>query len=123
MTHIILAEPNAMIERLLTPYLLGAGYTVTSVSDGSDLVACALAFIPDGIVCQHDLPECSGTMACQILRQHRLTVHVPLLLLSSQPAVLADAPRVGVTATLQTPFHPEDLRNTLVTMLSAAPTP
>lgn len=122
MTHIILAEPNATIEQLLIPHLLDAGYTVTSVSDGSDLVACALALLPDGIVCQHDLPECSGTMACQILRQQRLTAQVPVLLLSSQPTVLADAPQVGVTATLQTPFHLADLLTTLATLLSAAPT-
>lgn len=118
--HILLAEDDEEIVRLVTLHLEGAGYRVSAASNGRQAVDSALAESPDLIVMDISMPVLDGPEAARELRDQGYTG--PILALTGSE--LVETPEFalgcGFTDYLKKPFHVPELLSTLIRMLLAA---
>jgi CheY-like chemotaxis protein len=63
-------------------YLVGAGFRVTTATNGGQGVALALATVPDLIVMDLEMPAISGWDAVRLLRGDERTRFIPIIALS-----------------------------------------
>ncbi len=84
MASILVVEDNYETLELLDILLRHGGFEVWKTMDAKE----ALALLdqgknPDLIILDNMLPETSGTILCQMLRQRESTAHTPILMLSA----------------------------------------
>lgn len=93
----------------------------TSADDAMSWLATCTDDAPfDAGILDHDMPEISGGMLGEMLRQHPLTASIPLMAFSSRgmrgdASYFAD---IGFNAYLVKPSRPEDIRTTLSAMFN-----
>jgi DNA-binding response OmpR family regulator len=93
-----------------------AGYTATGTTVPTTGLVMASEQVPDLIVCDITMPGLSGFHVFQLLKDHRNTAKIPVILMSGE--VFAIAPEgVGVLAK---PFQAEDLLALIEQQLRAA---
>lgn len=115
--HILLAEDDEDIVRLVSMHLEGAGYRVSVAEDGEKAVRMALANEPELIIMDVGMPELDGPTAARKLRDKGYSR--PILGLTAS-SVVDDAEFVlasGYTECLKKPFHMPDLLSALVRLL------
>ena len=115
--HILLAEDDEEIVRLVTMHLEGAGYRVSAASNGRRAVDAALEESPDLIVMDVGMPVLDGPTAARELRDKGYTG--PILALTGSELVENPefALACGFSDYLKKPFHVPELLSTLVRML------
>jgi signal transduction histidine kinase len=82
-SHVLLADDNADM-RDYVRRLLESRYEVTSVSNGEEAVAAALAKRPDLVLADVMMPVLDGFGLLKALRGHEQTKTVPIILLSAR---------------------------------------
>lgn len=120
--HILVAEDDEEIVRLVSLHLEGAGYRVSVASNGRQAVDTALAESPDLLVMDVNMPLLDGPAAARELRDQGYAGPI-LALTGSELAENAEfALACGFTDYLRKPFHVPELLSALVRLLLNART-
>jgi CheY-like chemotaxis protein len=101
-----------------------SGYDVTVARNGHLALECAFEVRPDIILMDVHMPGMNGIDAIRLLRDHPLTVAVPILAVTAQ-AMAGDREKVlavGATDYLSKPFTLRDLAAKVALMLKAQAT-
>jgi DNA-binding response OmpR family regulator len=109
--HVLIADDDPVIVRLLELNLRLAGFRVSTATRGDTAVERALELRPDVIVIDVNMPGIDGYEACSRLRREHGMTQMPIVMLTAH-APDDDAARaadVGVTAYVTKPFDPESL--------------
>ncbi|MCB9168831.1 MAG: response regulator [Flavobacteriales bacterium] len=119
MPHVIVIEDDVLVRRLLERRLVDAGWRVTGLSDGRDLLERRLADPPDLVLVDLGLPYVDGLSVVEHLRARGLTVPILVLTAYDQP-LLVDAVRsVGANGLVRKPYDQEDLLERMRVLLAA----
>ncbi len=80
--RILLIEDDRLLRRATERALIGAGYEVTSISDGEAGLRLAGEVSPDLILLDMMLPKITGLSVLRRLKQDAPTKHIPVVVLS-----------------------------------------
>ncbi|MER5884885.1 SpoIIE family protein phosphatase [Streptomyces sp. NPDC001941] len=109
--RILVADDNADMRGYLTRILTGAGYQVTTVTDGADALRAVRRESPDLVVSDVMMPRLDGLELVARLRADTRTASVPVLLLSARAGQDAsiEGLRAGADDYLVKPFAAAEL--------------
>jgi PAS domain S-box-containing protein len=109
-------EPNG--RALLQGLLQQEAYRVVAASNGSEAMELALEHRPDVVLLDVMMPVVSGYTVCQLMRNHALLQHVPILLLTAldDRASKLRGLEAGADDFLTKPFDPTELKTRLRTI-------
>ncbi len=106
--HALVVEDDPFQLRYGVVALEQAGFRVTALTDGDQLVAQAAAQQPDLIVLDIVLPNIGGFEACEALKATPETARIPVLVMSARrsPMDRAHAEMAGADDYLVKPVNP-----------------
>jgi DNA-binding response OmpR family regulator len=115
---VLMAEDFDDTRELLAFYLRKAGFAVHDLPDGDHVMPLAIELQPDVIVLDLGLPGQDGFSLITALREHPLTAHVPIVILSAHayPEDERRAREAGAAAFLRKPCLPMELAEALKTV-------
>ncbi|MDE2481391.1 MAG: response regulator [bacterium] len=82
--HVLLADDDASIRRLLETLLTRNGFSVTAVANGLEACERAREVRPDLVLLDWMMPVLDGRSAAQRLKSDPATRHIPIVMLTSQ---------------------------------------
>jgi CheY-like chemotaxis protein len=103
---ILLAEDDPYIRRVSEVALRRAGFTVTTVGDGTEALQVLEDLLPDVVILDGMMPKIDGLEACRRIRASARTCHIPVIILSarSQQGDEAEGRRAGAIGYIKKPF-------------------
>ena len=107
---LLIVEDNPDIVLYLKSCLKGQ-YNLAIAKNGQEGIEMAITLIPDLIISDVMMPLKDGFELCDTLKQHTLTSHIPIILLTAK-ATIADKLKgleYGADAYLQKPFNKKEL--------------
>ena len=106
--QILLIDDDEPLRALVTEYLKGYGFTVSTLPDGVRAVETVAAHPPDLIILDVMMPGPDGFEVLQKLRMH---TQVPVIMLTAKGHQLAqfEAAQTGAEVFLTKPFSPRQL--------------
>lgn len=109
--HILAADDEPNIRRLVEVNLNRAGYRVTLASDGLDALEKFGVERPDMVVLDWMMPRMDGYTVLRRLKSNPATADVPVLMLTAkaQDHDIFEGWRAGVDSYLTKPFNPAEL--------------
>jgi CheY-like chemotaxis protein len=121
MQKVLIAEDDESTQELLRHIVSGAGFQVTTASDGQAALKAVLNIRPDLVVLDIMLPEVHGYSVCHQIKSNELlkTIKVVMLSAKSFPADRRQAEEVGADAFLSKPINPVDLIEKIRSLLAA----
>lgn len=110
-THILIADDEPDVVKLLTMNLTQAGFAVTSVEDGGSALACAREQKPSLIVLDVMMPHLSGFEVCKLLKRDNVTQDIPIILVSARGGEIDRVLgfEIGADDYVTKPFSPREL--------------
>ena len=84
MAKILIAEDERDIRDLITFTLRFAGHEVIPTTNGEEAYHTALEEIPDLILLDVRMPRMTGYEACDQIKSHEKTSHIPVIFLSAK---------------------------------------
>jgi CheY-like chemotaxis protein len=117
---ILVADDERAVADLIAVLLRKAGCRVVTGHDGQWALDSARQLGPDLAILNNIMPLLCGVEVARKLREDPKTAKIKLIVTSMSPQAGPLAQREGADAFLQTPFHPDDLRQ-LVEKLLARP--
>ena len=120
--HILVAEDEPKIARLLADYLGAAGMQVTIEPDGAQVVAAVARIAPQLLVLDLMLPHKDGMTICRELRQHS---DLPIIMLTARVEEIDRllGLELGADDYLCKPFSPRELVARVKAILRRASAP
>lgn len=90
-------------------------YQVFRAAEGEEGLRKAIDLLPDIIITDVMMPGMDGMAFCEAVKHHRLTSHIPVLMLTSlhHPSDRLKGLRKGADAYMSKPFYEDELRLTL----------
>jgi PAS domain S-box-containing protein len=109
-------EPSG--RNLLQGLLQRESYRVVAAANGSEAMELALDHRPDVVLLDVMMPDVSGYTVCQLMRNHPLLHHVPILLLTAldDRASKLRGLEAGADDFLTKPYDPAELKTRLRTI-------
>ena len=122
--HILVVDDDARLRGLLSRYLSGEGFRVTTADNGADARAKLRAIHPDLVVLDVMMPGESGLDLTAALQKDN-GPHLPVLLLTARgaPEDRIAGFEAGADDYLPKPFEPRELVLRIRAMLRRAPPP
>ena len=119
---VLVIEDSASVRRLIEVCLRPLGVQVRSVEDGLLGLEAAIADVPQAIVLDIGLPGMDGWEVLAKLRSGEATRHVKVLVLTAhaQPEMADRAAAKGADSFMTKPFRPEELRESVMELLTLA---
>jgi CheY-like chemotaxis protein len=111
-SHIVAADDDPSVRRVVERVLTRAGHTVDLCSDGVELVTEVRTQLPDAVVTDNEMPGMTGLQARAELLATPDTEHIPVVMatgsVTSEQAAqtLRDGDRI-----VRKPFQPSELRD------------
>ena len=117
---VLVIEDSASVRRLIDVCLRPAGAEIRSAEDGLLGLEAAWASVPDVIVLDIGLPGLDGWGVLSRLRADDRTAEVRVLVLTAhaQPEMADRAAADGADAFMTKPFRPDDLRETIESLVA-----
>ncbi|MEM7040349.1 MAG: ATP-binding protein, partial [Bacteroidota bacterium] len=121
--HVLLAEDNAMNQRLASKVLENCGFTYEIVANGREALERIAAAPFDVVLMDIQMPEMDGYEATRRIRAHQdqRVRCTPIIALTAH-AMVEEANKVqeaGMDAFVSKPFNPENLRATIIDLIEA----
>src|SRR5207253_8203234 len=118
----LIVDDNANVTRALSTFLTGAGYRAIGCHSGTEALATLDSDTPDAAVVDIHLPDISGLILAQKLRD-RLGAATPIIVVSGDTSMetLNSLPHVGATYFFSKPLSATMLLQQLRTMLPDPP--
>src|SRR5690349_3400553 len=82
-THVLVADDDAWILRMVATVLEKRGYSVETAVDGEDALARALARVPDLLITDVMMPKMDGWSLVRQLRSHAELAMLPVIFLTA----------------------------------------
>jgi CheY-like chemotaxis protein len=116
--RVLVVDPDADARSLYRQILEHARCDVVEASDGRDALTKALVQVPSLVITEFRLPFVDGFALCEILRRDRLTVNVPILIVTAdtRPSEVSRA-RTIADAVLTKPTMPDAVANEVQRLL------
>ena len=116
---ILIVDDSPTERRAISAALRGRGYRITTAEDGEEGLQKAKAEKPDLIVLDVVMPRSNGYQVCRKLKRMPETKHAKIIMLTSkdQDSDRAWGMRQGADAYMTKPFEPNNLVNTISSML------
>ena len=93
--RVLLVEDEAVLRKLISGYLVAAGYVVRTADDGLDAITKLRMELPDLIISDLNMPRMSGLEFLAVVRKRY--PQIPIMMMSTEPpdempgGVIADA--------------------------------
>jgi len=121
--RVLLAEDNAVNQRLAERLLEKEGHTVVVVSDGLKAIEALETNIFDLVLMDVQMPSMDGVQATAIIRQREMNtgLHIPIIAMTAH-AMAGDRQRflkAGMDGYVSKPIHARELLETIESVLSA----
>jgi two-component system, chemotaxis family, chemotaxis protein CheY len=117
MSHILLVEDNADMQRLLYDLLDFAGHQVTTGRTGLEALDVMenAASLPEFIISDLNMPRLDGLGLLETVRQHPRWKEIPFVIMSANvhDERLTDSVMVNLDGILPKPFSLDDLNSVL----------
>jgi CheY-like chemotaxis protein len=99
------------------------GYRVQTCEKGdyAESLRDEAGSLPDLIVLDVLLSGKDGRTICRALKDHEITRHIPVVMISAHPGADASVKEVGADAFVAKPFAIDDLLDTVAALLAARP--
>jgi CheY-like chemotaxis protein len=114
---VLLAEDDKALRRYLEVVLERSGYAVESAADGLEAMKLLLSKKIDLVITDAVMPNLTGYELCRFIRSTRQLSDLPIVLLSALDPKNALAETEHADAFLAKPVSPEDLLQTLASLL------
>lgn len=114
----LIVEDNAdLVKYLINSF--NPAYNLEVAYNGQQGIDKAISLIPDIIITDVMMPEKNGFELCFFLKRHKLTSHIPIIMLTAKVDVDARLTgfRRGADAYLEKPFLQEELKTRIQTLL------
>ena len=95
MTKILVADDEPMIRQLVNDMLETEGYDVIEASNGKALCEAISEALPDLVLLDVQMPVMSGFEVLKVLRNNPATANLPVVMLTSTPAVVGEQAALG----------------------------
>lgn len=117
---ILIVDDDADMTFLMSEALQGLSHQVTVAHSGPEAVTKTSREDFDLIILDIRMPFFSGLWFCDALRCRPQTKNIPVVIVSAMPAEenMQKAYRLGASAYLKKPFHPQDLFEVVKKLLS-----
>jgi|SRR5688572_15118421 DNA-binding response OmpR family regulator len=106
--RITLVEDDVDAAMMLTKLLSNAGYSVTSLHEGTSLVARDFS-LPDLFILDNFMPTIHGVALCKYFKLRANTKRIPVIIISANRQLKNRAQDAGATSFLGKPFHAKEL--------------
>ncbi len=105
-SEILLVEDNDELRTFIANEL-AREYVIKEAGDGKEGIDIALSDVPDLIVSDILMPECSGIELCQVVKSDVRTSHIPVILLTAKTSVneQIEGIKTGADAYITKPFN------------------
>jgi len=120
-TRVIVVDDDKEIREIITFVLTRNGFEVTSASNGQQLHAMLVQFIPDLIILDVMMPGEDGYQICNTLRSNPQTRHIPEIIMTAHAEDIYERISVdlGAAVHMTKPFHPFNLLEQVIVLLQA----
>jgi signal transduction histidine kinase/DNA-binding response OmpR family regulator/ligand-binding sensor domain-containing protein len=107
---VLVIEDNAELRRFIKNSI-GEGWQVIEAADGEEGLKRAFELLPELVISDVMMPRKDGFEVCDALKNHELTAHIPVILLTAKSALESKIKglRRGADDYLAKPFHTEEL--------------
>ena len=122
-TRVIVVDDDKEIREIITFVLTRNGFEVTSASNGQQLHAMLVQFIPDLIILDVMMPGEDGYQICNTLRSNPQTRNIPVIIMTAHAEDIYERISVDLGAAVHMikPFHPFNLLEKVKVLLQATP--
>ena len=119
---VLLVEDDVDSRQLCHAGLVWAGFRVSSVGDGTSALAQAVALDPQIVVTDLHVPGLNGLELCRRLKATASTASIPVIAVTgaARQGDVALANAAGFDSVLIKPCTPEQLRDTIYTLLASS---
>ena len=121
--RVIVVDDDKEIREIITFVLTRNGFEVTSASNGQQLHAMLVQFIPNLIILDVMMPGEDGYQICNTLRSNPQTRHIPVIIMTAHAEDIYERISVdlGAAVHMTKPFHPFNLLEQVKVLLRATP--
>ncbi|HYL43687.1 MAG TPA: response regulator [Ktedonobacteraceae bacterium] len=121
--RVIVVDDDKEIREIITFVLARNGFEVTSASNGQQLHAMLVQFIPDLIILDVMMPGEDGYQICNTLQGNPQTRHIPVIIMTAHAEDIYERISVdlGAAVHMTKPFHPFNLLEQVKVLLQATP--
>lgn len=104
--HILIADDDASVRRLIELVLRKENYRLTLVANGLQALELLQAERPDLVICDLNMPEVDGFQLLEVLKGTPGLAQLPVVVVTAagQPAQETEALRLGAAACVLKPF-------------------
>jgi len=104
--HILVADDDSALRRLLTLMLQGSGYRVTTASNGTQALEQMESERPDLLCCDLMMPDLHGFEVLKIVKARPHLAHIPVVIITAagQEAEVEKALELGAARCVLKPF-------------------
>ena len=109
--ELLIVEDNAEMRTYIRSCLDNDIYRISEAGNGAEGIAKAQEIVPDLIISDVMMPEKNGFELTHAIRNHIVTSHIPLILLTAKASLKSRLKGLerGADAYLSKPFSPEEL--------------
>lgn len=121
--RVVVVDDDKEIREIITFVLARNGFEVTSASNGQQLHAMLVQFIPDLIILDVMMPGEDGYQICNTLQSNPQTRHIPVIIMTAHAEDIYERISVdlGAAVHMTKPFHPFNLLEQVKVLLQATP--
>jgi DNA-binding response OmpR family regulator len=119
MPHVLLIEDDALVRKLLEKRLVLAGWEVTALRDGSDLMVRIAERPPDLVLVDLGLPGADGLTLVEQIRAQGVVAPILVLTAYELPHLHATVRGAGANDLVQKPYDQEELVHRIRRLMAA----
>jgi len=119
MPHVLLIEDDALVRKLLEKRLQLAGWEVTALRDGNELLVRIAERPVDLILIDLGLPGADGLTLVEQMRSHNITAPILVLTAYELPHLHATVRGAGANDLVQKPYDQEELLERMRRLMAA----
>jgi|SRR5918992_5018223 two-component system chemotaxis sensor kinase CheA len=116
MAHIVIADPDQSIRKLLEQIVSLLGWTCDMAASGGEAWQLITKVQPDLVIAEVELSKMNGIELAWRMKHHPLLFHIPVILMGS-PHQKDDALAAGCAAFVAKPFYVEKLLQLLPSLV------
>jgi CheY-like chemotaxis protein len=121
--HLLIADDDASVRRLIELVLRKDGYRLTMVADGARALEVLQSQTLDLVICDLHMPEVDGFQLLEAVKAAPALARIPIIIVTAagQPADVEKARGLGASACLPKPFAQAPFQSLVRDLLRGRP--